>query len=120
MINIEVWDHSVSRKLENFPENLKPQAEIIDMAKELDRYYIPSRFSSFRPEGAPLDYYTKIDAERAKRYTGKIIGFLRSKILQTQLWSNNQRTQEIRQKALEKGALSVILVGSRRAMKDKG
>ncbi|MEM2418138.1 MAG: HEPN domain-containing protein [Candidatus Bathyarchaeia archaeon] len=75
MINIEVWDHSVSRKLENFPENLKPQAEIIDMAKELDRYYIPSRFSSFRPEGAPLDYYTKIDAERAKRYTGKIIGF---------------------------------------------
>lgn len=41
-VGIEVWGHSVSRMLENFPENLKPPAEIIDMVKELDRHYIPS------------------------------------------------------------------------------
>jgi len=80
-VNIEVWGHSVSRMLESLPENLKPPAEMIDMAKELDRHYIPSRHPNFHPEGAPLDYYTRMDAERAIKYVGEIIGFVRSKIL---------------------------------------
>ncbi|MEM1674330.1 MAG: HEPN domain-containing protein [Candidatus Bathyarchaeia archaeon] len=80
-VNIEVWGHSVSRMLESPPKNLKPPAEIIDMAKELNRHYIPSRYPNFHPEGAPLDYYTRMDAERAIKYVGEIIGFVRSKIL---------------------------------------
>ncbi|MEM4982714.1 MAG: hypothetical protein QXK73_03885 [Candidatus Bathyarchaeia archaeon] len=45
--------------LENLPENFKPLAEIINMAKEMDRHYIPSSYLNFHSEGAPLDYYTR-------------------------------------------------------------
>ena len=41
-IHIEVWGHSISRMLANFPEDLKPSEELIDLAKELDRHYIPT------------------------------------------------------------------------------
>ncbi|MBS7634265.1 HEPN domain-containing protein [Candidatus Bathyarchaeota archaeon] len=81
-LGIEVWGHSVSRLLENLPEGFKPSEELIDGAKELDRHYVPSRYPNFHPEGAPLDYYTKADAERAVKYAGEIIEFTRNKIVQ--------------------------------------
>lgn len=68
--------------LENLPENLKPSAEIINMAKELGRHYVPSRYPNFHPEGAPLDYYTRGNAERAVKFAGEIVGFVRNKTLQ--------------------------------------
>ncbi len=80
-IGVEIWGHSVSRMLEQLPEPHKPSRELIDKAKELDRHYIPSRYPNAHPEGAPMDYYTKSDAERAVRHAGEIIEFCRSKIL---------------------------------------
>ncbi|MBS7654845.1 MAG: HEPN domain-containing protein [Candidatus Bathyarchaeia archaeon] len=80
-LGIEVWGHSVSRLLENLPEDFKPPIELLDGAKELDRHYIPSRYPNFHPEGAPLDYYTRADAERAVKYSGEIIGFIRNKVV---------------------------------------
>ena len=80
-LRIEVWGHSVSRMLESLPNEFKPIEELIDKAKELDRHYIPSRYPNFHPEGAPLDYYTRRDAERAVKYAEEIIEFCRNKIL---------------------------------------
>lgn len=80
-LGMEVWGHSISRMLENLPDELKPPEELIDKAKELDRHYIPTRYPNFHPEGAPLDYYTRRDAERAVEYAENIIEFCRSKIL---------------------------------------
>lgn len=77
--NMEVWGHSISRMLENLPENLKPENTLIYKAKELDRHYIPTRYPNFHSEGAPLDYYTREDAERAVKYAREIIEFCRSK-----------------------------------------
>mgnify|MGYP001626218571 FL=1 len=77
--NMEVWGHSISRMLENLPENLKPDSTLVDKAKELDRHYIPTRYPNFHSEGAPVDYYTKQDAERAVKYARQIIEFCRSK-----------------------------------------
>lgn len=45
----------------------------MEKAKELDRRYIPTRYPNFHPEGAPMDFYTKKDAERAVRYAKEII-----------------------------------------------
>ncbi|MCD6126270.1 MAG: HEPN domain-containing protein [Thaumarchaeota archaeon] len=53
---------------------------MIDLAKELDRHYIPTRYPNFHPEGAPMDYYTKADAERAIRNAEEVIKFCKSKI----------------------------------------
>jgi len=80
--NMEVWGHSISRMLESLPEDLKPREDLIDKAKELDRHYIPTRYPNFHSEGAPLDYYTKSDAERAVRYAREVIEFCRSKGVQ--------------------------------------
>ena len=79
-IHVEVWGHSISRMLANLPESLKPPEELIDLAKELDRHYIPTRYPNFHPEGAPMDYYTKADAQRAVRNAEEIIKFCRDKI----------------------------------------
>ncbi len=84
-LGVEVWGHSVSRMLENLPENYKPSRELIDKAKELDRHYIPTRYPNFHPEGAPMDYYTEKDAERAIIISREVVEYVRSKIPKTKL-----------------------------------
>lgn len=74
-LGVEVWGHSIARLLASLPEDL------IDKAKELDRHYIPTRYPNFHPEGAPMDYYSRADAERAVRYAREIVEFCRSKIV---------------------------------------
>ena len=80
-LGVEVWGHSISRMLEALPEGYRPPEEMVDKARELDRHYIPTRYPNFHPEGAPLDYYTSADAERAIRYAEEIVGFCRNKIV---------------------------------------
>jgi len=79
-LGVEVWSHPVARMLENLPEGLKPPRDLVDKARELDRHYIPTRYPNFHPEGAPMDYYTRQDAERAVRYAEEVVEFVRSKI----------------------------------------
>ena len=69
-LGIEVWGHSISRMLEHLSDGHKPSRELVEKAKELDRHYIPTRYPNLHPEGAPMDYYTRADAERAVRYAG--------------------------------------------------
>jgi len=78
-LGLEVWGHSVSKLLESLPNEYKPPPELIEMAKELDKHYISSRYPNFYPEGAPMDYYTGSEAKRAIEYARKIIEFCRSK-----------------------------------------
>ena len=80
-LGIEVWGHSISRMLEHLPDEHKPPRELVEKAKELDRHYIPTMYPNLHPEGAPMDYYTRADAERAVRYAGEILEFCRSKVL---------------------------------------
>jgi len=81
-LGIEIWGHSISRMLSNLPNDYKPPQELIDKAKEIDKHYIPTRYPNFHSEGAPLDYYTKEEAERAVKYAEEIINFCRDKIIQ--------------------------------------
>ncbi|MEM1589739.1 MAG: HEPN domain-containing protein, partial [Candidatus Bathyarchaeia archaeon] len=76
-LGVETWGHSVSRLLASLPENHSAPEELIEKAKGLDRHYIPSRYPNFHPEGAPMDYYTRRDAEIAVKHAGEIIEFAR-------------------------------------------
>ena len=73
--------HSVFRLLENLPQEYKPPRDLIEIAKELDRHYISTRYPNFYPEGAPMDYYTELDAKRAVEYARRVVEFCRSKDL---------------------------------------
>jgi HEPN domain-containing protein len=75
---------SISRMMQNPPAALRPSAEIVDRAKELDKHYIPSRYPNSHPEGAPPDYYTEQDARKAVEGAERIIGFCRSTIPEDQ------------------------------------
>ena len=47
--------------------------EFIEMAKSLDTYYIPTRYTDVWPEGIPDDYYTRVDAENTIQIAESII-----------------------------------------------
>ncbi len=82
-LGIEVWGHSISRMLEGLPDEHRPQKYLVDHAKELDRHYVSTRYPNLHPEGAPMEYYTREDAERAIKYAEEIIGYVRNKIFRT-------------------------------------
>ena len=47
--------------------------EFIEMAKSLDKYHIPTRYTDVWPEGIPDDYYTGVDAENTIQIAESII-----------------------------------------------
>ncbi|MEM1551150.1 MAG: HEPN domain-containing protein [Candidatus Bathyarchaeia archaeon] len=79
-LRAEAVGHSVSMLLKKLPKAYAPDEELVNQAKALDRHYIPSRYPNFHPEGAPLDYYTKKDAEEAVKIAERIIKFCEDKI----------------------------------------
>lgn len=79
-LRAEAIGHSVSMLMKKLPRSYAPNEELVNLAKALDRHYIPSRYQNFHPEGAPLDYYTRKDAEEAVKIAERIIKFCEDKI----------------------------------------
>jgi HEPN domain-containing protein len=69
------WGHSVAGLLQELPEPWQADSDIIDAGKELDKHYIPPRYPNSYPQGAPYDYYTRAEAERAIHHTSAILSF---------------------------------------------
>ncbi len=71
--HIEAFGHSITKLLENLKE--KPSDEIIECAKILDKFYIPTRYPNSFDTGAPCDYFTEKEAKEAIKCAEKIIRF---------------------------------------------
>jgi len=73
----EPWGHAVSRLIESFPLNEvrgKFVDELIDDAKELDKFYIPTRYPNGLPEGLmPATAYTERNARDAEIMAKSIV-----------------------------------------------
>lgn len=58
------------------------QVEVPEEIKQcilyLDKHYIPSRYPDIYDEGAPLDYYTREDAEKCLSCANKIIEWVKN------------------------------------------
>lgn len=61
-------------------EELNAPEDILNLGRRLDRHYLQSRYVNTFHEGAPIDYYTRKDAEEAVQYSEKIIHFCRKSI----------------------------------------
>lgn len=72
---VEAWGHSVLALLKELPAPSVADADLIEIGKELDRHYIPARYPNSYPQGAPYEYYTKADAERAVDQSERILQF---------------------------------------------
>lgn len=61
----EPWGHSVTVLLGAVAERLDVADELVDAGKRLDKHYIPTRYPNGFDTGAPTDYYTADEAEKA-------------------------------------------------------
>ena len=69
------WGHSVTMLLTNLPETHCPPETLVDRAKALDKHYITARYPNGFEQGAPLDYYTRPEAERSIQDAQAIVHF---------------------------------------------
>jgi HEPN domain-containing protein len=73
--NRSAWGHSVAALLQQLPAPWQVDEALINAGKELDKHYIPPRYPNSHPQGAPYDYYTHSEAERAISHTADILAF---------------------------------------------
>lgn len=74
----EAWGHSVTELLEALGQNVVDVSKsLLDCARSLDKLYIPTRYPNGLPAGAPADYYTRSEAERAINDAEEVIELCR-------------------------------------------
>ena len=74
----EAWGHAVARLLEELP--LAIPKDLVDAAKVLDAFYVPSRYPNSHSEGAPFEHYGSLQSEEAITHAGQILGFVHSQM----------------------------------------
>ncbi len=80
----EAWGHVVTELLDALGENAAGVDEaLLDRARALDKLYIPTRYPNGLAGGAPADFYTKPEAERAIADAEAIIGVCRRVLSRT-------------------------------------
>lgn len=62
----EAWGHVVTELLQALgPSGNEIDDALLDRARALDKLYIPTRYPNGLAGGAPTDFYTRAEAERA-------------------------------------------------------
>lgn len=74
----EAWGHVVVNLLDELPVSVPP--ELIEMARVLDSFYVPSRYPNSHVEGAPFQYYGPLQSEEAIRHAREVLAFTRSQM----------------------------------------
>ena len=80
--NQEAWGHVVAQLLSELPVSV--DEDLIEKAKVLDNFYIPTRYPYGHVEGAPFQHYGRYQSEKAIKYTGEIIEFIRNSLAERQ------------------------------------
>jgi HEPN domain-containing protein len=74
----EAWGHVVAKLLVELPRAIDP--ELVDRAKVLDNFYVPTRYPNGHPDGAPFEHYGPLQSEQAIEHAGAIIEFVRAEM----------------------------------------
>ena len=74
----EAWGHVVARLLKELPLDV-PEL-LIERAKVLDGFYIPTRYANGHPEGPPFEHYGKLHSREALDHAREILEFVRSEM----------------------------------------
>lgn len=79
-LHLEAWGHTLTLLLRNLPAGTEPGEALVDRAKELDKHYIPARYPNSFEQGAPVDLYTRREADDAIANAEAILDFCRDQI----------------------------------------
>ena len=74
----EAWGHVVARLLKELP--IPVSDNLVEKAKVLDSFYLPTRYANGHPEGAPFEHYGSIQSTDGIAYAAEILEFARSKM----------------------------------------
>ena len=74
----EAWGHVVARLMDELPVEHEPS--LLDKAKVLDAFYVPTRYPNGHPEGAPFQHYGVLQSDQAIQYAGEILEFVRAQM----------------------------------------
>jgi HEPN domain-containing protein len=74
----EAWGHVVARLLTDLPA--QPAEDLVDKARVLDNFYVPTRYPNGHPDGAPFEHYGTIQSQEAIGYAGEILEFVRAQM----------------------------------------
>jgi len=74
----EAWGHSVTDLLKASREKINVPDELVDGAKQLDRFYIPARYPNSWATGIPAEYIDRKDALNAIDNSEKLLQFCAS------------------------------------------
>jgi len=78
----EAWGHVVARLLRELPEHITVPADLVEQARVLDNFYIPTRYPDSHPEGAPFEHYGLLQSREAIRHASAILTFVRLQMAQ--------------------------------------
>ena len=74
----EAWGHVIARLLRDLP--VEVPENLVEQAKVLDTFYIPTRYPNAHPEGPSFEHYGSLQSTEAIQYAGKILDFVRAKM----------------------------------------
>ncbi len=74
----EGWGHVVARLLKELPDGVPD--DLIQKAKVLDNFYVPTRYANGHPAGPPFEHYGPLQSGEAIRYASEIVAFVRLQV----------------------------------------
>lgn len=77
-LGFNIWGHSLTEILNILSQKIEIPEKLIEDAKLLDLYYIPSRYPNGFPSGKPADYFTEKQAKEAIDAANNICTFCES------------------------------------------
>lgn len=78
---MDAWGHTLTVLIGNLPDLLeRPSNKLVNHARTLDKYYIPTRYPNGFDAGAPTDFFTKDEADHAILQAEEILAYCRHQI----------------------------------------
>ncbi|MFN3286027.1 MAG: HEPN domain-containing protein [bacterium] len=73
--HLEARGHVISILLKNLPSGIVVPEDVLDAARLLDKFYIPTRYPNSLEQGAPTEFYTRREAEEAIERAQSVLAF---------------------------------------------
>lgn len=70
----------MARLLRELPEGVPVPEQLVEKAKVLDNFHVPTRYPHSHAEGAPHDHYGPLQSGEAIEYAREIVAFCRSQM----------------------------------------
>ncbi len=74
-LNAAAWGHSIFDLMRILSKKVEVNEELLNCARSLDRYYVPTRYPNSFESGSPYEYFTRRDAENGIVCSRRIIEF---------------------------------------------